>query len=174
MNIFNCIIIVLCVLITAGCDAERSPHSKALSAIDSVADVSPRRALAMLDSIRPKINAADKADRNYYDLLRIKTEDKLYVAHTTDTLMLRLLDYYENEGDKRLLPMAYYYAGRVYNDMNDDTRALPYFQKTIELADTASPLIYKAYSQMGYIFLYQGLYYKGLKAFRHSYLYNKK
>lgn len=174
MNIFNCIIIVLCVLISAGCDVERSSHSKALSAIDSVADVSPRRALAMLDSIRPKINAADKADRNYYDLLRIKTEDKLYVAHTTDTLMLRLLDYYENEGDKRLLPMAYYYAGRVYNDMNDDTRALPYFQKTIELADTASPLRYKAYSQMGYIFLYQGLYYKGLKAFRHSYLYNKK
>ena len=174
MNIFNCIIIVLCVLISAGCDVERSSHSKALSAIDSVADVSPRRALAMLDSIVPKINAADKADRNYYDLLRIKTEDKLYVAHTTDTLMLRLLDYYENEGDKRLLPMAYYYAGRVYNDMNDDTRALPYFQKTIELADTASPLRYKAYSQMGYIFLYQGLYYKGLKAFRHSYLYNKK
>ena len=66
MNIFNCIIIVLCVLISAGCDVERSSHSKALSAIDSVADVSPRRALAMLDSIRPKINAADKADRNYY------------------------------------------------------------------------------------------------------------
>ena len=50
MNIFNCIIIVLCVLITAGCDAERSPHNEMLPAIDSVADISPHRALAMLDS----------------------------------------------------------------------------------------------------------------------------
>lgn len=74
MNIFNCIIIVLCVLITACCDAERSPHNEVLPAIDSVADISPRRALVMLDSIAPKINAADKADRNYYDLcaLRLK------------------------------------------------------------------------------------------------------
>lgn len=54
------------------------------------------------------------------------------------------------------------------------TRVPCHISETIELADTASPLRYKAYSQMGYIFLYQGLYYKGLKAFRHSYLYNKK
>lgn len=163
------LILAICVLISAGCDVERSSHSKALSAIDSVADVSPRRALAMLDSIGPKINAADKADRNYYDLLRIKTEDKLYVAHTTDTLMLRLLDYYENEGDKRLLPMAYYYAGRVYYDMNDDMRALPYFQKTVEMADTIDNLRSKAYSQIGYIFLYQGIYDKGINAFNEAY-----
>lgn len=163
------LILAICVLISDGCDVERSSHSKALSAIDSMADVSPRRALAMLDSIGPKINAADKADRNYYDLLRIKTEDKLYVAHTTDTLMLRLLDYYENEGDKRLLPMAYYYAGRVYYDMNDDMRALPYFQKTVEMADTIDNLRSKAYSQIGYIFLYQGIYDKGINAFNEAY-----
>lgn len=163
------LILAICVLISDGCDVERSSHSKALSAIDSVADVSPRRALAMLDSIGPKINAADKADRNYYDLLRIKTEDKLYVAHTTDTLMLRLLDYYENEGDKRFLPMAYYYAGRVYYDMNDDMRALPYFQKTVEMADTIDNLRSKAYSQIGYIFLYQGIYDKGINAFNEAY-----
>lgn len=168
------LILAICVLISDGCDVERSSHSKALSAIDSVADVSPRRALAMLDSIGPKINAADKADRNYYDLLRIKTEDKLYVAHTTDTLMLRLLDYYENEGDKRLLPMAYYYAGRVYYDMNDGVRALPYFQKAVEFTDSTNLLRYKAYSQIGYLFLYQGLYDKAIEAFHKSYTYYKR
>lgn len=174
MNIFNRIIIALCVLITAGCGAGHSPHNEVLSAIDSVADVSPRRAMAMLDSIGPKINAADKADRNYYDLLRVKTEDKLYVAHTTDTLMLRLLDYYENEGDKRLLPMAYYYAGRVYYDMNDGVRALPYFQKAVEFTDSTNLLRYKAYSQIGYLFLYQGLYDKAIEAFHKSYTYYKR
>ncbi len=35
----------------------------------------------------------------------MNTEGKLYIVHTTDTLMLRLLDYYENEGDKRFLPI---------------------------------------------------------------------
>lgn len=45
------LILAICVLISDGCDVERSSHSKALSAIDSMDDVSPRRALAMLDSI---------------------------------------------------------------------------------------------------------------------------
>ena len=35
----------------------------------------------------------------------MNTEGKLYIVYTTDTLMLRLLDYYENEGDKRFLPI---------------------------------------------------------------------
>mgnify|MGYP002100317134 FL=1 len=144
-----------------------------IAAIDSIADTDAPRALALLDSMKPHMAGATEAEWSLYSLTHVKTEDKAYIEHKTDTVMLRLLDYYEEEGDKRLLPQVYYYAGRVYADMYDNDRALPYFQKVEEMADSSRTLYYKAQAQMGYIFLYQGLYEKGFNAFSKSYKYNK-
>lgn len=144
-----------------------------IAAIDSIADTDAPRALALLDSMKPHMAGATEAEWSLYSLTHVKTEDKAYIEHKTDTVMLRLIDYYEEEGDKSLLPQVYYYAGRVYYDMDDYDRALPYFQKVEEMTDSSSTLYYKAQAQMGYIFLYQGLYEKGFNAFSKSYKYNK-
>lgn len=144
-----------------------------IAAIDSIADTDAPRALALLDSMKPHMAGATEAEWSLYSLMRVKAEDKAYIVHKTDTVMLRLLDYYEEDGDKRRLPQVYYYAGRVYADMYDNDRALPYFQKVVEMADSSSTLYYKAQTQMGYIFLYQGLYEKGFNAFSKAYKYNK-
>ena len=144
-----------------------------IAAIDSIADTDAPRALALLDSMKPHMAGATEAEWSLYSLMRVKAEDKAYIVHKTDTVMLRLLDYYEEDGDKRRLPQVYYYAGRVYADMYDNDRALSYFQKVEEMADSSRTLYYKAQAQMGYIFLYQGLYEKGFNAFSKSYKYNK-
>ena len=161
------------VLCQYGCS--RKPDYEAeIVAIDSVAKTDAPRALALLDSLEPRMAGASEGEWCLYSLTRVKVEDKAYVKHKTDTVMLRLVDYYETEGDKRLLPQVYYYTGRVYFDIDDNDRALPYFQKAVELCDTVSILYYKAQAQIGYIFLYQGLYEKGFNAFLKSYNYNKK
>lgn len=165
--------IIVIALAFASCTGRGGRYMAALERTDSIADAEPRRALGMLDSLAPLLGEATEAERNLGSLIRVKAEDKAFIPHKTDTLMLRLVSYYETDGDKRWLPMAYYYAGRVYRDINDNMRALPYFEKTAELADSTDYLRYKAYSQMGYIFLYQGLYCKGFDAFRRSYIYNK-
>lgn len=144
-----------------------------IAAIDSIADTDAPRALALLDSMKPHMAGATEAEWSLYSLMRVKAEDKAYIVHKTDTVMLRLIDYYEEDGDKRRLPQVYYYAGRVYADMYDNDRALPYFQKVVEMADSSSTLYYKAQTQMGYIFLYQGMYKKGFNAFSKAYKYNK-
>lgn len=100
-----------------------------IAAIDSIADTDAPRALALLDSMKPHMAGATEAEWSLYSLMRVKAEDKAYIVHKTDTVMLRLIDYYEEDGDKRRLPQVYYYAGRVYADMYDNDRALPYFQK---------------------------------------------
>lgn len=151
------------------CCDDRPSYKARLSAIDSIADTDAPLALAMLDSLKPRIAGATEADRNLYSLMRVKAEDKAFVTHKTDTLMLRLIDYYETDGDKALLPTAYYYAGRVYSDMNDGKRALQYFQKAVEMIDSSSTLYSAAYSQIGYLFLYQGIYDKGVVAFLRAY-----
>lgn len=163
--ILSCIIFCCCV--------EKEARTADLERIDNIADINPRHALAMLDSIRPLLTERNENYRNHYALLRLKAEDKAFIPHKTDTLILRLVRYYESTGDKRLLPVAYYYAGRIYSDMNDDARALQYYQKAVSHTSQTDSLRYKTYHHIAYLFLYQKLYDKSHDMFTRSYNYFK-
>ena len=90
----------------------------------------------------------------YYRLLCIKANDKAYILHTSDSLILPVLHYYIEKDDERHLPEAYYYAGRVYRDLGDAPQALEYFEKAAEALpeDGGYKLKSKIYSQMGTLF----------------------
>lgn len=165
-------VVTFLVILFSCCSGNRYPD--VLIAVDSIADTNPKKALTMLDSISAQMSNADEAVKNYYELLQIKAEDKAYVEHKSDILIKRLVSYYENDGDKNLLPMVYYYAGRINFDLNNLPEALKFFQKVLDVTAEEEPLRYKTYSQMGYVFLYQNLYDKGIKAFMQAYEYNKK
>ena len=60
----------------------------------------------------------------YYDLLDLKVNDKMYVRHTSDSLIKRITAFYEVYGDRDKLLESYYYMGRVYRDLNDAPEAL--------------------------------------------------
>ena len=173
MKLLRIIAAVVTALYFCSCQ-QNDIRIKQLTNIDSVADNDAERALNMLDSIRPYIKNATEASRNYYELLKIKAQDKAYIPHTSDSTITRLVEYYESKGDKRLLLMAYYYAGRIYMDINNVPEALKYLQKVTGTGDHNNQLTYKAYSQIGYIFLYQELYDKGIEAFKKAYDYNRK
>lgn len=178
-NAYLCIMIQLrslipLIIFTVFFSCSGNRYHDSLIAADSISDSNPQKATAILDSVKPQMKNAADAVRNYYALLRIKTGDKAYVTHKSDTTILRLVDYYEHGGDKALLPMVYYYGGMVYFDLNNYQEALRFFQKATEMSGEENPLTYKAYSQMGYIFLYQDLYDKGIEAFTKAYNYNKK
>lgn len=118
--------------------------------------------------------SASEAERNYYRLLLVKARDKAYIRHTSDSVILSLVDYYEHDGDKRLLPVAYYYAGRVYRDLNDAVKALKYFQKAENaLAETGGSYSFedKLHSQKGYLLIRQDLYAAALREFDKAYKY---
>ena len=173
MKLLRIIAAVVTALYFCACQ-QNDIQIKQLTNIDSVADNDAERALNMLDSIGPYMKNATKASRNYYELLKIKAQDKAYITQTSDSTITRLVEYYENKGDKRLLLMAYYYAGRIYMDINNVPEALKYLQKVTGTGDHNNQLTYKAYSQIGYIFLYQELYDKGIEAFKKAYDYNRK
>jgi hypothetical protein len=52
-----------------------------------------------------------EADLMYWRLLRIKASDKAYIPFTSDSAAIAVMHYYEDGGDRALLPTAYYYAG---------------------------------------------------------------
>lgn len=160
-------LLILFIVAFYSCSDNRYPES--LIVADSIADKNPDMAVAMLNSMRPQIMTAGDAVKNYYALLQIKAADKAYITHTSDTVILRLVDYYENGGDKALLPMVYYYAGRVYRDLQDAPQALDFFRKAEDVIKNCgsenTKLLAYIYGQTGTILDYQGFYKEALKEF---------
>lgn len=142
----------LLLLLTVSCG--RRSYPQLLLTADSLAEVCPDSAIALLKAYAPQAEGQSTAVRNYYDLLCIKASDKAYIRNTTDSVIRRLVDYYEHGGDKHLLPIAYYYAGRIYSDLNDAPQAIDYFQKAVDNMQGDIYLGYKerAYSQMGHLY----------------------
>ncbi len=93
-------------------------------------DTAPLQAVVWLDSIGKE--GLDEKEGHYYDLLWIKANDKAYVVHQSDSLILNVIDYYAQHDKKGLYPEALYYGGRVYSDMGDFPTALRYFQNALE------------------------------------------
>ncbi|MBO7554139.1 MAG: tetratricopeptide repeat protein [Bacteroidaceae bacterium] len=154
------------------CSCHRRPvYPPQFYVADSLASVQPDSAIALLEALKADSPQWDKATQMYHNLLTVKARDKAYITHTSDSLMLSVLNYYEHGGDKQLLPEAYYYMGRTYRDMNDAPRALEYYQKAVDMMPGEEHLKIKTkvYAQIGSLFLYQRLYDKAMSAFKNSY-----
>ena len=161
-------LLCLSVLLLASCSSGRYPS--ALYVADSLSVACPERAVALLDSLRPQMEQEGERVRMYYQLLCVKARDKAYLPHTSDSLVLSVLRYYEDKQDRRHLPEAYYYAGRVASDLGDAPQALDYFQRALDAMpeDGMTYLRDRVVSQMGTLFSAQGLYAEALKMYKKS------
>ena len=168
---------VLAVLffLLASCRPVHYPQS--LLVADSLCAAHPQRALEWLDSLRPRMEQERKDVRMYYDLLCIKAQDKAYMPHASDSLILSVLHYYEERADRRHLPEAYYYAGRVASDLGDAPQALDYFGKALDYFGKAleampegamTDLRNRVTSQMGILFYRQRMYPEALEMYKQS------
>ena len=171
MKLLRIIAAVVTALYFCACQ-QNDIQIKQLTNIDSVADNDAERALNMLDSIWPYMKNATEASRNYYELLKIKAQDKAYIPQTSDSTITRLVEYYENKGDKRLLPKAYYYAGRIYRKLHDAPQAVKYFNMAETSAKKYSKdtkLLANIYAQAGYTLRYQEFHKRSLIKFINAY-----
>lgn len=112
----------------------------------------------------------------YQKLQSIKMADKADESITGfDTLALSLVDYYEKRGSILKLAEVYYYAGRVYFERRDFSKAIQFYNMAVSaLPNSDSPdLEGVIYSQSGYVFSLQDLTEEAIVAFRHSYEYYK-
>ena len=143
-----------------GCTSGSEPHPAILVQADSISATDPHRAMAMLDSLLPQMLVADSGTQMYYQLLRVKAQDRAYIRHTTMQGILPVISYYERHPQADLLAWAYCYGGRVCRDLGDTPGALHYLQKSLdELADGRNPeLRHRVLSQLGYLFYYQYLF----------------
>ena len=131
------------------------------------------RALPLLEALADSLDRLDEEGRVYYDLLRLRVNDKLNVRATSDTLIRRITAFYEAYGDPDKLMLAYYYRGRVCADLNDALQAVEYYRKAIAASKETKQylLLSNIYSQMGEILEYQNMYEEAIPVFQKSYEY---
>jgi len=83
-------------------------------------------ALKALESI-PSPQKMNKTHYAEYCLLLTEAQDKMYYSFTSDSVILVATNYYETKNDKQKLPKAYYYMGRVHQELNEIPYALEYY-----------------------------------------------
>ena len=164
--------IVIRVLLLVGMSAcqRHTDYPHAILQAESCMDAHPDSALHYLSAYADSIGMQPEETRMYYHLLTHQAKDKLYMKPTSDSLINRIVAYYETYGDKDKLMLAYYYQGSVYRDLNDAPRALKAFQQVLDSGEDYPPcdLFARTYNQMGTLFAYQGLYDESLEANKQS------
>ena len=113
-------------VLAAGCG--RAGHGEALDRIGALVEDDAAAAASALDSLDRGV--MDEAQGNYYDFLKLKSDDKRYERHKSDSTIVRLMEYYRGT---EMEAEVTYYAGRVYSDLGDYPTALRYFQDANEM-----------------------------------------
>ena len=157
-------------ILFAGLSCQRAEKSYPLAMQRAISLLSARPDSALYYLLQLDSQMADEPEetRMYHRLLTLAAEDKLYVPHTSDSLIREIVRYYEGYGDSDKLMMAYYYQGSVWRDMNDAPRAIDCYHRALEAGrhTRCSDLLISIYSQLGTLLAYQGVYDESLQATR--------
>ena len=159
-------------MILASCAGNRK-YDDLMQRADSIMNVnddSAKVAIRMLDGIKSQLPEFSQSQKMRYELLRHKAMNKACITFTSDNVMKKVVDYYDNHGSANERMLANYVLGCVYRDMYEAPMALEYYNKATEQADTTAAdcdygTLYRVYSQMGFLFSKQYLPYQLLDAF---------
>ncbi len=131
--------------------------------IENLMPQHPDSALMLLEQIENKENLSRK-DKAHYSLLLTEAEDKTYVTHTTDSLISIAADYYEKTDDLERKAKAWFYKGRINQDLNQPLKAQEYYLKALreeeQIKDYA--LLGRINNNIGMLYTYQTVYDKAL------------
>ena len=143
------IVIILIIIILTGCTKE---FDSTLLKLNEQLNTDLELALDRIDSI--DYTRLSPHDRHYFDFLTIKANDKTYHLHTSDSLILDVINYMSKKGSKAQYAEVLYYGGRVYKDLGDHPNAIHYFQRALDEIPDNTDLNLKAniLSQTGRLF----------------------
>lgn len=128
-----------------------------LSEVESLVLTNPDSALFLLKYFIP--DEEDIALKAKYALLLTQAEDKNYIQHTTDSLIVIAVSYYDSIGNTEQSALAHYYLGRVYQDMQNEAAAVREYLIALPLAERnrGNKILCLLYGNLGQIYFQQDL-----------------
>lgn len=162
-------LLLLMVLLFFSCSNQK-PYPSAMQQAENCIVHFPDSALSYLALLNTTIEQEPEETQMYYALLTIKAKDKLYIPHTSDSLIKSITHFYEHYGDPDKLMEAYFYLGSTYRDMNDAPRAVEAFQHAADVGKNSNryDLLARIHGQMGTRLAYQSLYMEALETYKKS------
>lgn len=169
-NTCKYILSVLCpFLMFISCTRGDLQTEKMLSDAQLSVDSNPHYALGVLEGT---IGSQKLTARQYalWCLLLTKAMDKAYHPHTSDSLISIAMQYYEKSNESDLLLEAYYYMGRVNNDLGNALKAQNYYLKALDTGKYSddSGLLMRICYNIGSLYLYQNVSDLALKHLREA------
>ena len=139
------ILFFICLL--ASCTKQAN---KQLSNIENIMLAQPDSAFILLQKDSASICKEGTDAQMYYQIIRCRVADLLYIPHTSDSTMLKVANYYTKQNNQKALSMAYYCLGCIYRDLKEHPRAINYFLKSINTDSTHTPkeMIGRCYYQL--------------------------
>lgn len=130
-----------------------------------ISEKRPEAAIALLDSIDSSPSSpGGQAERALMALMKVKSADKAYRVHTSDSLALSALEYYDKHRSSFRYPEALFYVGQVNADLGNSSESIYHMIKAREAlgdGDSERELRLKALvncniaDQMKRLFLYK-------------------
>lgn len=102
--------LLLWVLLCMGCTRHQD-YPEAILRAESCMDEHPDSALQLLTAYADSIGTQPEETQMYHRLLTIQTQDKLYIKPQSDSLINRIVAFYDETDDKDKQMLAYYYQG---------------------------------------------------------------
>ena len=162
---------MILLLFLSACAGRRGVYPERLQRASQLVEACPDSALGYLDSLGVPLSGLSEEARMYAQLLRIKANDKLYIPHTSDSVINRIVKFYEGFGDRERLAEAYFYQGSVYRDLQDAPRAIAALQRAADQKSKNDTLNGRIYGQLASLFAYQGAYGESREAIRNACIY---
>ena len=125
-------------LLMVSCSRGGKELAAKLHLADSLIEAEPDSGVALLMSLEEEAADASRANRYRYQLLLAKAMNKTYRPITTDSVMRKVADYYDDHGSANDRMEAHYLLGCAYRDMGDLPQALLQYEEAVAKADTAS------------------------------------
>ena len=140
-----------------------SHHSGLYEHAEKIMSQHPDSVLTLLSTIHD-VNDLSEKDRAMYYLLLTEAEDKTYKKHESDSLIAIATEYFDKTDDVKRKAKAWYYRGRINQDLGDALHAQDYYLKALQDENQINDyiLIGRIYSSIGMLYTYQNVYEKAL------------
>ncbi len=160
-------IVIAAIITISGVACKGNHYRKQLDTADSLTGVDAQKATAILERIKDSVITGSEEEQIRWKLIKVKSDVYSFNKFTSDSLIRPVVEYYEeNDNDINMLTQAYYYAGKVYQSMNDMPQAMDYYMKVLDIIpESETNLKGRTYNQLGYIYASQWLDSNALKMF---------
>lgn len=119
----------------------------------------PDSALSLLLGVED-VNDLSERDRAIYYLLLTEAENKTYANPSSDSLIAISTEYFDQTKDYNKRAKAWYYRGRINQDLGDAPRAQDYYLNALQNEDKISDhaLLGRLYNSLGMLYTSQDVY----------------